>query len=511
MMKLFMRVVILLLAVAAGASAAAAPAMALLDAVRNGDGATLRVLLRQHVDVNAPGPDGTTALHWAAHRGDLSAVEQLLRAGARVDATNAFGVTPLSLAVENGDRTVIARLLQRGADPNTTAPQGDTVLMAAARSGNVDIVRALVAAGADVNARESTRGQTALMWAAVEGHAEVVHQLVQSGADIKVVSHGPSSAPDVTGGASLYKRNTPRVDLFTALQFAVQAGRVDAARELLDAGASLDDQTPQGFDVLTLAIANAHYDMAMLLIEHGADVNAWHAGWSPLHQVVRMRTLDIGMFPHPQSVGHYTTLDVAKSLLAYGASIDSRTTKRFSDAWQGNIGVGSTPFLQAAKGADVAMMRLLASNGADVTATNANGSTAIGLTAGMEMANPNQDSGTDSDALDALTLALALGAGRIDAANKDGDTALHAAVFRATPAAIRVLAAHGASLTVKNKRGTTPIDDALKGIPGGSASKTIAKPEAAKALYELMVARGLPAPNYEIDKSRFNFGVEVTK
>src|SRR5689334_4536358 len=88
------------LLVAAGAGAA--PDTRLVEAVRAGDAARVRALLQQHVDVNATGPDGATALHWAAHRDDLDAADLLVRAGANVNAANRFGITPLSLACEKG-------------------------------------------------------------------------------------------------------------------------------------------------------------------------------------------------------------------------------------------------------------------------------------------------------------------------------------------------------------------------------------------------------------------------
>ena len=46
------------------------------------DNEALRALLKQHANVNAAQPDGTTALHWAAHWNDLETVNLLLRAGA---------------------------------------------------------------------------------------------------------------------------------------------------------------------------------------------------------------------------------------------------------------------------------------------------------------------------------------------------------------------------------------------------------------------------------------------
>ena len=501
---------VLLLLLPVGAAAGARTAL-LVDAARDGDVKAIRALLQQRVDVNAPEPDGTTALHWAAHRGDLAAVDLLLRAGACATAANTFGVTPLSLAVASINPVVVERLLESGADPNTSVNGGETVLMTAARVGQADAVRALVEAGANVNAREETRGQTALMWAAAEGHADVVRLLIQLGAAINAVSHAPSSPEGITDGTSLYQRDAPRVDVFTPLQFAVRAGRLEAARALLEAGASVADETPQGMGVLTLAIANAHYELAAFLIEQGADVNAAKVGWAPLHQVVRVRNLVHGGFPFPQPTGRLTGFEFAKMLLSHGVDVDARSTERFRDGWGGGFGDDATPFLLAAKGGDVPMMRLLAANGADVTATNAGGTTALMGAAGVEMRNPNGDSGTEADSLEALKLAIVLGAGDINGVNRDGETALHGAVFRATTKNLELLAKHGSKLDVRNKRGTMPIEDALNGIPKANNSRTHPKPEAAKVLHELMVAQGLPSPGPEIDKSRYNYGVKVAE
>ena len=70
----------------------------LLEAVKRQDLPAVRALLRENVDVNAPQPDGATALHWAVHLDDAEIVDHLIRAGAQVDAANEYGVTPLSLA-----------------------------------------------------------------------------------------------------------------------------------------------------------------------------------------------------------------------------------------------------------------------------------------------------------------------------------------------------------------------------------------------------------------------------
>jgi uncharacterized protein len=104
--------------------------------VKRHDTARTRVLVAQRIDVNALQPDGTTALHWAAHWDDLEATDLLVKAGANPDAANHYGVTPLFLACTNGGGAVVRRLLAAGAN-NVALPSGDTPLMTCARTGKL--------------------------------------------------------------------------------------------------------------------------------------------------------------------------------------------------------------------------------------------------------------------------------------------------------------------------------------------------------------------------------------
>src|SRR5579871_6745041 len=106
-----------------------------IDAVKNGDKFAFKALLQKKADVNAADPDGSTALHWAAHRDDLEIADALLRAGAKVNATTDLNVTPLWLASQNGSTAMVRRLLAAGANPNLALFSGETPLMVAARSG----------------------------------------------------------------------------------------------------------------------------------------------------------------------------------------------------------------------------------------------------------------------------------------------------------------------------------------------------------------------------------------
>lgn len=490
----------------------------LVAAVKAGDATAVQSLLRQGVDVNAPGIDGTTPLHWAVYRDDLALLDRLLRAGADVRAVNRYGVSPLALACMDGSSAAVERLLTAGADANATLSGGESVLMIAARTGKSEAVRHLLKYGANVNARESTRGQTALLFAAVEGHAAVIRALLEAGADIHAVSHGPA-VPEATLGDTRSTRGhavrkVTRIDAFTPLLFAVRNGHQEATRALLDGGADANETIPgNGMSALVLAIANAHYELAALLLDAGADRNAAAQGWSPLHQIVRTRTLPINQFAHPIPTGRLSALDLAKKLLEMGANIEAVTTcpepcqkdggykPFYMDGYRGGFGLGATPFLTAAKGADAEMMRFLAAHGANPHAKNVNGTTALMACAGVEMFNKDEDSGTNAEGLECLKVAIALG-GNVNEANSQRETALHGAIHRGSNPIVQLLADHGAQLDPKNKAGHTPLDLAVK-VGVGIAGLAL-RPEQAELLAKLMKARGIEADT-RVDESRYYF------
>ena len=158
--KLLTRVVYLFLMTGVGfahVSVAVAAEQSLSEAVKVGDGDTVQSLLENGVAVDSREPDGTTALHWAAHHDHEEIARLLLVSGASVDAVNRYEVTPLALAALNGSAGMIERLLDAGADPNRPNPEGETPLMTAARTGNRLALTVLLEHGADVDAIEAWR------------------------------------------------------------------------------------------------------------------------------------------------------------------------------------------------------------------------------------------------------------------------------------------------------------------------------------------------------------------
>ena len=435
---------------AAGVTAAAGE-VAVVAAVKTGDTARLRTLLREGADPDAAELDGSTALLWASHRDDVESVRLLVDAGADASAANDLGASPLWAAGQNGSATVVRALLEAGADPDRALLSGETPVMVAARAGSADVVAQLAAAGADLD-RQGSRGQTALMWAAAQGHPDVVQALLAGGADVSVRSDvwtqvmavPPHSRPE-------YNREIPHGGN-TALLFAVRAGDSPSAHVLVAAGADVDDADAWGASATTLAAHGGHVELVEFLLEQGADPNAAEAGFAPLHEAV-MRN----------------DLRMASALLAHGADPNQRLltwtpTRRASrDLHYPPPFVGASPFWLAARFARTDLMRLLADHGADPHFVHevdyivdgrmewrTDRTTTLMAAAGMGGGRVRpwvpyaDDGGTpESRTLDAVTLAVGLGVD-VNAVDAAGRTVLDEAEALQYETVVRYLLEHGA-------------------------------------------------------------------
>ena len=439
----------------------------LIYAVKAGDRARVRTLLKQPGEVTRTEADGTTALHWAVRADDMETARLLLAAKADVNAATREGVTPLALAAINGSLVMTDTLLKAGAKPNVALPEGETVLMTAARTGQPAVVKALLNAGADLNAREHWFGETALMWAAAENHPEAIRILIEAGADVNARSKLLEVPRRRTGQSVL------PLGSWTSLMYAARQGSQEALHALIDSGADLNLVDPDGATALVIAIINANYDEAATLVEKGADPNIGdkEANMAALYAAIDMHRLAIGHGrPNPRPSGDRTAVDIITLLLSRGADPNATLTaplfQRHHTGGDRALGEGSTPFMRAAKSGDVAVMRLLIAAGADPLLTQPNQANALMLAAGLgwrdgSPAAPSYDQGSEQDAIEAIKLCIQSGID-INATTTTGETALHASITgRGSETIVRFLVEGGASLTAKNKQGRTPLDVAV--------------------------------------------------
>jgi len=446
------------IAYSAGAGADAA------NAAESRDTDALKALVKQRVDVNAAQPDGTTALHWAAHWNDAETVSLLLRAGANAKAANRYGATPLSEAVVSGNAAMIEALLNAGASPKTlTTEDGETVLMTASRSGNVDAVRILLDRGADVNAKENYKGQTALMWAAADHHPDVVKLLLAHGADWKVRSIDRETKPPRLSAASSISPIARGG--FTALLFSAREGDIDSAKAMLDAGVDINYGDIDNSTALVVAIMNKQFSFAKFLVDRGADVNVVDAaGRTALYAIVDIRNEDWSTLPNRKAEDSLPSLDILKELLAHGANVDTALIRPLPgrsgmDSGDTSLGAGSTPLMRAARSGDAAAMRLLLAKGANAKLATKDGSTALMFAAGVGYRDKNTR-GTEAEAVEAVKVALDAGLD-LSTENTKGETALHGAAGRGADLIVQFLADHGAKINTKTKQGLTPLDFAM--------------------------------------------------
>ena len=385
------------LAIVLSASIFAADGSPIANAAQNGDREAVRALLKKGLDVNEAQGDGTTALHWAAMKGDAEMARMLLVAGANVRATTRIGgYTALYLAAKGGYSDVVAALLAGGADAKAVTANGTTPLMIAAAAGDSKSINSLIENGADINATE-TKGETPLMFAAGFNRLDAVKLLLQKGANHKATTkvtdlfaltapeeesmarQGGRAAPartDIAGATRAYRYNEliSSQGGLSALLFAARQGYTDVAMALLDGGADINQ--PNAGDKTTpllMSIINGHYDLSIKLIERGANVNAAaFNGVAPLFAVLNLQWAPKSLYPSPKAYQQQKTsyLELMQVLLDKGADPNARVSRKvwyqaYNSDYAGFDEAGATPFFRAAYASDVAAMKLLVAAGAD--------------------------------------------------------------------------------------------------------------------------------------------------
>jgi ankyrin repeat protein len=168
-------------------------------------------------------------------------------------------------------------------------------LVEAAKLGDLGKVRGLLADNFLLASQRLPNGESPLMAALYRGHYDVVAAIVEAGAEIDIFAAAAlGRIEDLHRAIREETVDARSYDGWTGLHLAAFFGHLDAARVLLDARASVHavSQNSLTNTPLHAATAGKHPDVALLLLEHGADPLKPDAGGYTALEIARQNQLD---------------------------------------------------------------------------------------------------------------------------------------------------------------------------------------------------------------------------
>ncbi|XP_065563053.1 serine/threonine-protein phosphatase 6 regulatory ankyrin repeat subunit A-like [Artemia franciscana] len=254
----------------------------------------LRYLIKNKADVNAIDNDGRSPVLWAASSGCKEALLEIYNAGATITSSDKDGLTALHCAASRGFTDCVEALIGLcGVFVDPPDNQETTPLFYAVSLGHSECTEALLRFGADPNYRD-LKGRTPGHFASFRGRLECLRLLHFYGADL----WAPSERGD-----------TPFLE-------AVSGGKYDVIEWLLDGRPEgIRSSNSEGRSCLHIAALYNNLDIARLLLERDADINAV------------MRGSEISIFLTPLDValkkGH---IALAKFFQEYGGVPATKVT-----------------------------------------------------------------------------------------------------------------------------------------------------------------------------------------
>jgi len=308
----------------------------------------------------------------------------------------------------------------------------------------------LIDAKADLQAR-TKRGFTALHFAAREGDRESVRLLLAAGVSVNILAQRDASAKG--------KGDTETIESSPggAAPRAAAAGGGGGAAVARTGGRNA---AAGGYTPLLVATVRGQVELALFLLDQGADPNIADAGFTPLHWAVA--TWENGTsnpvygFEDPMSgiPDRQAKLKLVNALLAHGADPNARMTKRPPMAGGYTDAAGATPFLLASSVDDVEMMRILQAAGANPKLVTATNTTPIMAATGLNHL-VGESAVTEAQAIETVKYLLDLG---MDPKGKTtlGENSLFGPAYRGWNTLLAQLIGLGVDVNAVSKAGITP-------------------------------------------------------
>ncbi|RKU30504.1 hypothetical protein C6495_13240 [Candidatus Poribacteria bacterium] len=182
------------------------------------------------------------------------------------------GLAPLAWAALHGQTEAMRLLIEKGADVNARSEDGNTPLHVAAFLGQAEAAKLLIDNGADINARDEDGETPADVLKTDPGTTTFIASML----GINLRQEGKFAALK-NGRQDIAKLLHVDETVLTAttLWEAAYTGNLSFVKQALADGADANEKEPaNGTPLLTLAALMGHAEIAELLIENGAAVNA---------------------------------------------------------------------------------------------------------------------------------------------------------------------------------------------------------------------------------------------
>lgn len=309
----------------------------------------VELLLKSGYDKNARVSGGYTPLIEAAFRNRVECVKLLLDNGADYTCRNYYDETPLDNASEYGNVECIKILVDRGSDINAVGGISMTALDHAAAKNKLESVKCLLSYDSVCDITKTN----SLHWALKKGNEDCAEFLINNGADIRAHYNTDLSSIHLAAQSNSLKMielllsrglnvNAATLNGRKPLHCAVQYSKMESVVFLLENGAKVSCSSGETCQpVIHEAAKQGNIKILQLIIDHGADVNFIHEGYSALYAALKKRNTDGAIL-----------------LVNSGADVNVKTSK------------GKSPLYKAVKSSAFRVIQHLLENGADVKTEN---------------------------------------------------------------------------------------------------------------------------------------------
>ncbi|XP_055848375.1 alpha-latrotoxin-Lhe1a-like [Episyrphus balteatus] len=314
-------------------------------ATANGDFEIVKILFKNGASVHSKTAQGLTPLHLACKSSNVKIIELLLTNNADINARTNNMLTPIYIAVENARQEAVRFLLERGVNINDEFENQKTILSCAVDKGLSAIVEDILQYSPVINTINKHSFRTVLR--KTDGN--------YSGMIQSLLRYGFSLDHDDIYDTSL-------------LHNAIKLGYTEIIQELIKLGLDLTCSKKENCNNLHIAVQNKQLEVAKLLLNHEADVNARdETGKAPLFYSIKNSDLNMTKLLISQGariekencfILHIAVqnkqFELAQLLLNHGADVNARDK------------CNEPPVYYSIQNYDVAMTKLLVLKGASV-------------------------------------------------------------------------------------------------------------------------------------------------